>query len=128
LVECLDAIRADLKAMAAHNFGYPIGTNEVRHPCPTIPTQLFAFYQCCDGLSLPDVHIGYFIDLAERVITAQRRGEPPSPGAVHQGVFVENRQSRVRPLVTGIHEFLYRIRDDAWALVRAEGNHRYIAD
>jgi len=88
----LSAVRADLADLATQDFGYPLGTNEVRAAGLTsvagLPAQLCALYAACDGLSVPDVHVGYFIDTAARTVTAAQRGEPtlvarPGPLRVH---------------------------------------------
>ena len=41
-----------------------------------MPAPLRELYGACDGLSAPDVHVGYFIDPASRVASAVQRGEP----------------------------------------------------
>lgn len=74
-----DSIRALLVEMAAQDFGYPLGVNEVRpHAAEhdALPAGLVELYAAFDGLSLPDVHVGYFIDPARRVASAAQRGEP----------------------------------------------------
>ena len=68
-----------LRTLALQDFGYPLGTNEVREPIsptPRIPQGLVPLYAVSDGISLPDVHVGYFIDSAERVASAAERREP----------------------------------------------------
>ena len=72
-------LRQALEELATQDFGYPLGTNEVRKPVspiPTLPRYLGPLYAVADGISLPDVHVGYFIDPARRVATAAERGEP----------------------------------------------------
>jgi hypothetical protein len=73
-------VRADLVELAHQDFGYPLGTNEIREPSsagPTsVPSHLGELYDACDGLSAPDVHVGYFIDSSSRVASAAERGEP----------------------------------------------------
>ena len=80
LTEWLISIRADLASLALQDFGYPLGTNEVRERSllqhGPLPVQLDVLYDAFDGLSLPDVHVGYFIDSASRASTAAQRGEP----------------------------------------------------
>jgi hypothetical protein len=80
LKEWLETVRADLAELARQDFDYPLGTNEVREPSSTrptaVPSQLDELYRAFDGLSLPDVHVGYFIDTASRVASAPQRGEP----------------------------------------------------
>lgn len=80
MTEWLAAIRADLASLALQDFGYPLGTNEVRERSllqhGPLPVQLDILYDAFDGLSLPDVHVGYFIDSVSRAGTASQRGEP----------------------------------------------------
>jgi hypothetical protein len=80
-------VRELLAELASQQSDYPFGTNELREPSPNhadLPGELQPLYAVFDGMSLPDVHIGYFIDSAERVASASKRGEP---------VVVEGRQS-----------------------------------
>lgn len=74
------AMRSDLAEIARQDFGYPLGTNEVRPPegaLPSaLPSALHELYGACDGLSMPDVHVGYFVDRAARAAAAAQRGEP----------------------------------------------------
>jgi hypothetical protein len=56
-----------------------MGDNFVRAPSaalPPLPDPLVGMYRVCDGLVLSDVHVGYFIDPAERVASSSTRGEP----------------------------------------------------
>lgn len=80
LAEWLEGVRADLDEMESQDFGYPLGVNEIRAAEPldaqAVPSQLKELYLLFDGLSLPDVYVGYFIDAAARVQSAQQRGEP----------------------------------------------------
>jgi len=66
--------------LAGQDFGYPLGVNRLREPqfmrTATVPPHLDRLYSLCDGMSLPDVHIGYFLDAASRTATAADRGEP----------------------------------------------------
>ena len=74
-----DSIRALLDELATQDFGYPLGVNEVRPPAAelnAVPADLVELYAAFDGMSLPDVHVGYFIDSAHRVASAAQRGEP----------------------------------------------------
>jgi hypothetical protein len=76
----LKAVDDDLVELGRLEFGYPLGVNEVREPLPIkasgIPSFLDQIYNAFDGLSLPDIHIGYFIDSASRTASAPERGEP----------------------------------------------------
>lgn len=84
-------LRAALAELAQQDFGYPIDENEVRAPASSpadLPEALRSLYSVCDGLSCPDVHVGYFLHPASWVVTAARRGEPtrvdgPQPFAIH---------------------------------------------
>jgi hypothetical protein len=91
LAAILGAVRSDLAMIAQQDFGYPLGTNELRPPAAhvpnTMPAALHALYRACDGLSLPDVHIGYFLDTAERAATAAQRGEPTQVAGAPVHVF-----------------------------------------
>lgn len=74
--EELTSLLADLSTM---DLGYELGANIVRQPAktlPRIPAQLEPLYAVCDGVSMPDMHVGYFIDNAQRVSEAASRGEP----------------------------------------------------
>src|SRR5262245_50128178 len=62
-----------LEKLKEIDFGYPIGTNVIKPPSRDLETrdglhgvgvlqdQLFEFYSSCDGISMPDVHAGYFL-------------------------------------------------------------------
>jgi hypothetical protein len=72
-------VREALAELAQQDFGYPLGVNEVRPTSPTfhtLPSELAPLYAAFDGVSLPDVHVGYFIDPAARVESSASRGEP----------------------------------------------------
>lgn len=72
-------LRTVVDRIAAMDLGYPAGTNEVRPPVEApagVPEGLRAMYAACDGASLPDLHVGYFIDTSARAATAAERGEP----------------------------------------------------
>jgi hypothetical protein len=74
-----DTVRAALAELATQQSEYPLGTNQLRAPSrqsSKLPAELQPLYAVCDGMSLPDVHIGYFIDPAQRVMSASERGEP----------------------------------------------------
>ena len=83
--QSIDAIKRLLDEMERQDFGYPIDLNTVRAPSATrvgasLPEQLRPLYEECDGMSLPDVHNGIFIDSAERVLSAPSRGDAVSVG------------------------------------------------
>lgn len=80
-------VRAMLAEMALQDFGYPIGVNQVNERAPELPVEvppaLRPLYSVFDGLSLPDVWNGYFIDQSERFASGvdhddptQLKGEP----------------------------------------------------
>jgi hypothetical protein len=74
-----ESIRALLRELAEQDLGYPQDTHEIppqRSSAMVVPDGLMAFYSEVDGASLPDVHVGYFLDSAKRVATATKRGEP----------------------------------------------------
>ena len=73
----------------ALDLGYPIGKHVIFPPADktmlaqllqktgldsTLP--LVTFYVYCDGISLPDVHNGYFIHSVERILSGLEKGEP----------------------------------------------------
>jgi hypothetical protein len=71
-------VRAALEEVSAQDFGYPIDVQELLPPAapPIVVPGLEPLYAVCDGLSAPDVHVGYFLHPAARVLTASERGEP----------------------------------------------------
>ena len=83
------SLRTLLSELALQTAGFPFGANEVRNPVRDIarlPADLHILYTLCDGLSCPDVHVGYFLDTSSRVVSATERGEPTridsAPGRV----------------------------------------------
>lgn len=76
----VDSMRERIPLLECMDLGYPLGVHEVRAPVPhewlRVPESLKPLYQVCDGLSFPNVHNGYFIESAVRVVSAQARGEP----------------------------------------------------
>jgi hypothetical protein len=75
----VSSVREILAELASQDFGYELGLNEVREPSrlhDLLPPELEPLYTVFDGLSVPDVHVGYFIDSAHRVASAAERGEP----------------------------------------------------
>jgi hypothetical protein len=74
-----DSIRQILDELASQPSDYPLGSNELREKSAShegLPAEFEPLYAVSDGMSLPDVHIGYFIDPAHRVSSAAQRGEP----------------------------------------------------
>ncbi len=75
-----------LEELAEIDFGYPLGSNELRparspdHIQQTLAAcginqhaDLFHFYNVCNGLSWPDVHNGYFVDSIESLAAAHSK-------------------------------------------------------
>lgn len=82
---CIDELRTLLTHVRRLDLGYPLGTNEIRKIKPQarksvehrgLPRDLLELYAHCDGLSVEDVRVGYFVDRASRAATASDRGEP----------------------------------------------------
>jgi hypothetical protein len=79
MTEWLREMQSLLAELATQDFGYPVGVNEVRQPVsplPPLPAELEPLYAVSNGLSMSDVHVGYFIHPADRVVTAAQRGLP----------------------------------------------------
>lgn len=85
--EAITQIRAKLPDLYAIDFGYPLGDNVVRDadrpnglPDAFLSVRgahwLTSLYLACDGLSLPDVHSGYFLKPLERVVSFDLSSEP----------------------------------------------------
>jgi hypothetical protein len=84
-----EQMTALLDELAKIDFGYPLGENVVRLRKNPIDSSaaletngecgarwLSELYAVCDGLSFPDVHVGYFIKPLQRVIAYDRSSEP----------------------------------------------------
>jgi len=78
--EWLVAVREDLALLPTLDLGRRMGVNKVMEPSSSdlhrVPVPLWDMYRAFDGLSLPDVYNGYFIDSAARVVSAAERGMP----------------------------------------------------
>jgi len=85
--EAIGHIKAKLPDLYRIDFGYPLGDNVVRDAGRShglseafMSTKgakwLASLYLACDGLSLPDVHSGYFLKPLERVLSFSRSSEP----------------------------------------------------
>lgn len=85
--ETIDHIKAQLPDLYAIDFGYPLGDNSVRDanrpnglPEAFVSKRganwLASLYLACDGLSLPDVHSGYFLKPLDKVLTFDLSSEP----------------------------------------------------
>jgi hypothetical protein len=79
LDEWLRRMRVALEALYRLDVGYKIGINVVRDPVPEgkgSPEVFREMYAVTDGLELPDVYNGYFVDRAVDLSTAASAGEP----------------------------------------------------
>ena len=68
-----------LTELAAEDVEHRRGTNVILAPVsprPDVPRLLEPLYEVCDGVRLPGVFVGYFIDPASRVASAVERGQP----------------------------------------------------
>ncbi|MCA9095253.1 MAG: hypothetical protein KDA68_17320 [Planctomycetaceae bacterium] len=85
--ETIDQIKRKLSDLYLIDFGYPLGDNIVRdasypNGLPDAFTSkrgtiwLTSLYSACDGLSLPDVHNGYFLKPLVKVASIDRSSEP----------------------------------------------------
>jgi hypothetical protein len=85
----LQRVQGLLDELKGIDFGYPLGVNSILAP-PTpgaLDERLVSaglesigpvreFYSCCDGISLPDVHIGYFIKPSAKLPASRPDSEP----------------------------------------------------
>jgi hypothetical protein len=73
--------------LATFDFGYPLGENTVFPPKPAAAEALAEagldrisglsdLYSACDGISMPDVHNGYFIKPLRKVLGYDLTSEP----------------------------------------------------
>ncbi len=80
----LDSI---LRELTAIDFGYPLGENTVTPPDPVAADALAEagldgikglsdLYSACNGISMPDVHTGYFIKPLRKVLEYDLTSEP----------------------------------------------------
>ena len=89
MIQWLSSIRVMLDKLKDLDFGYPIGENIIYPPGnqtlvkdistklgEQIPTSIVEFYAHCNGISLPDVHNGYFIHSVDLILRGIERGEP----------------------------------------------------
>lgn len=79
------SLLTELNAVFEQRFGYPPGDNRVtdadvgereRTDLLALPVVLAAFYAEIGALSMPDVHIGYFIHSLDMVTSPTTRGHP----------------------------------------------------
>jgi hypothetical protein len=154
-----------LSELATQDLGYPHGRNEILPPLsprPDLPSELEPLYTVSNGLHLPDVYVGYFIDPADRVASAAMRGEPmriegsnlahihvfgsdggggrfalclddgsvyylPASGAVKNGAFYAENAAIPKRVAETLIDFLWRLKSDVDAFVRAKEGHEYMA-
>lgn len=83
----LRRLAAILDELAVIDFGYPLGENTISPPRPEAIALLAeaglagveglaVLYTACDGISMPDVHTGYFIKPLLRVLNHDPSSEP----------------------------------------------------
>jgi hypothetical protein len=87
--EVIEQMNVRLAELAKLNLGYPLGENGVRlagRP-DVLPAEfsltsgskwLAPMYYVCDGLSFPDVQVGYFVKPVSGLISFDRSSEPDS--------------------------------------------------
>lgn len=95
LEKWLDKLQERLQELAQADLAYPPGNNTV-HPPVTVERlsvvasslhlrqEVVGLYQVCDGLSLPDVHNGYFIHPIDQI---QRSSQSGGPMAIDGGPY-----------------------------------------
>lgn len=101
IVETINQLRMILGELADIDLGYPLGENTVRQAAPaaTVAAQLNEsgladlqylreFYCECDGLSMPDVHVGYFVKPLQRVVAFDPSSEPHTVVSTTQSLSV----------------------------------------
>ena len=97
-------MQASLVQLRAVDLGYPQGQNMVRPPASSESVDmlrretplfgdagLYHLYEVCDGVTLPDVHNGYFIHAVALIARGVASGEPRAlsqPGAGSEEVLV----------------------------------------
>ncbi|EAQ77179.1 hypothetical protein [Blastopirellula marina] len=82
------AVKRLLAELQEIDFGTPLGENVLPDPQPTEEvqkhidrvglqdgTRLAEFYSYCDGVSWPDVHVGYYVSPIDRIADV-REGDP----------------------------------------------------
>ena len=87
--EILGQMTHFLDELKTIDFGYPLGDNSIRVVKRTDQFMatlsqggvcavkwLHDLYSVCDGLNLPDIHVGYFLKPLNRVVAFERSSEP----------------------------------------------------
>jgi hypothetical protein len=85
----VSAVKRLIDELYRVELGYPLGTNAIFEPqSRTIVdgtlrsvgldsvASMTEFYSCCDGISLPDVHVGYFLKSLSQLANARTKSEP----------------------------------------------------
>lgn len=93
LRRALGQLETHIQLVRAETWGYPVDQQLIKLVLPVrdlatvLPRlgcgcvdELAAFFTLCDGIELPDVYVGYFIESLERVVTGPGRGEPVTIG------------------------------------------------
>jgi hypothetical protein len=81
------AVQDLLVQLSGLDFGYPLGANDLFPPqeakvveqalrVAEAGDELGVFYASCDGVSLPDVHVGYFIKSVRKLRVVDTLSEP----------------------------------------------------
>lgn len=96
VVEWASIINESLVTLQSIDFGYPIGPNVLRAPENTdVVTDALEragvrnnalireFYTLCDGISWPDVHVGYFINPIRRLVEQRPESDPIKVSGAH---------------------------------------------
>lgn len=86
---CVRQAKHLLEEMERIDFGYPLGANVVLAPqtsrtakeplafvAARIDSALMDFYSYCDGISAPDVHVGYFLKPLAKLLVTRPDSEP----------------------------------------------------
>ncbi|MGB4773627.1 MAG: SMI1/KNR4 family protein [Daejeonella sp.] len=77
LSELLNSITASkIGYQPGSNYVLPVSNKELKEVLQNLPVDFQLFYKLCDGIMMPDVYNGYFIDTLERLSTTDVRGEP----------------------------------------------------
>lgn len=84
-----------LRGVTIGVLGYPPGDNSVVPPSPRwaemssrLPMGIRVLYEVCNGISMPDVHVGYFVYDVARTSESPARGEPCRVAGIQGEVLV----------------------------------------
>ncbi|MCW8129705.1 MAG: hypothetical protein KIS92_04900 [Planctomycetota bacterium] len=92
----LTKVHRHLEELQSLDLGFPLGRNIIRPPqskkiiedvllSVAAHASLFPFYECCDGINLPDVHVGYFLHTVNGLLPKKERNEPAILGGEFGG-------------------------------------------